>query len=102
MEEALKALIQRVESAPIPESDKIHLYVEIRYALQAAVTPVILRFLPKEEVHTLIKNLSSVSVEQYIPFIVNALNKEGVLEEIERSMQEVLHEIDTAITESGV
>ncbi len=102
MEETLIALIRRIEAAPIPESDKVHLYVEIRHALQAAVTPVMLRYLPKEEMRTLVKNLSSLSVEEYIPFMVNALNKEGVLEEIEQSMHSILREIDTALTESGV
>ncbi|MFZ5535587.1 MAG: hypothetical protein ACOY3M_05565 [Patescibacteria group bacterium] len=102
MEETLKNLIRRIESAAIPESDKIHLYLEIRYALQAAVTPVIVSHLPKEQVQALVKNLSSVTLDGYITLLSTAIHKEGVLEEIEESMREVLDEIGKALTESGV
>ena len=102
MEETLRELIRRIESAAIPESDKIHLYLEIRYALQAAVTPVIVSHLPKEQVQALAKNLSSVTLEGYITLLCASIRKEGVLEEIEASMRGILDEIGKALTESGV
>lgn len=76
--------------------------MQVRHALQAAVTPVLVSHLPKDTLHELTHNLSSITLERYIQFIAGVVNAEGVMEEIEASMQSVLGAIDAALLESGV
>lgn len=102
MEEKLLAIVTRIESAPIGDSDKDHLYVQVRHALQAAVAPVLVSHVPKDKLHELTHDLSSVTLDRYIQLIAGVVNAEGVMEEIEASMISVLGEIDTALLESGV
>lgn len=102
MEEKLLAIVARIENAPIGNSDKDHLYVQVRHALQAAVAPVLVSHLPKDALHELTHNLSSVTLDRYIQFIAGVVNAEGVMEEIEASMMSVLGAIDAVLLESGV
>lgn len=102
MEEKLLAIVARIENAPIGNSDKDHLYVQVRHALQAAVAPVLVSHLPKDKLRELTHNLSSITLDRYIQFIAGAVNAEGVMEEIEASMMSVLGAIDAVLLESGV
>lgn len=102
MEEKLRELVARIEIAPLENSDKDHLYVQVRHALQAAVIPVLVSHLPKDKLRELTHNLSSITLDRYIQFIADTVNADGVMEEIEAAMISVLETIDAALLESGV
>lgn len=102
MEELLTKIVGRIESAEIPDSDKEHLYVFIRHALQASVVPVLVRRLPKDRLRAYTHNLSTLTPDAYVRFVADAIREEGALEEIAESMGSILGEIDAALTEAGV
>lgn len=102
MEDKLKAIVARIEEADISDSDKEHLYVLIRHALQASVVPVLVSRLPKDRLHAFARNLSALTSDAYVRFIADAVIAEGVLEEIAESMDGVVGEIDAALVEAGV
>lgn len=102
MEEKLSALVSRIERSNLLDSDKEHLYVQIRHALEASVAPVLMSRLPKDTLHSFTLNLSSLTTEAYIRFIADAMREDAALDEVELSMVEVLDVIAQTLTQAGI
>lgn len=102
MEEKLSVLVTRIEQSHLLDSDKEHLYVQIRHALEAAVLPVLMARLSKDALHSFTQNLSSLTSEAYIRFIADAMREDAALDEVEQSMIQVLDVIAVTLTEEGV
>ncbi len=102
MEEKLLALVGRIESSDLLDTDKEHLYVQIRHALEAAVVPIVIARLPKDTLHSFTQNLPTLSSEAYIRFIAEAMQGDAAINEVEQSMTEVLDIIAATLTEAGV
>lgn len=102
MEEKLMALVDRIERSNLLDRDKDHLYVQLRYALEAAVTPVLIAHVSKDTLHRFTQNLAFVTPEVYIRCIADAMKADTSLIEAEESMIEVLDIVSTTLTESGI
>lgn len=102
MEEKVSALVSRIEQSNLLDSDKEHLYVQIRHALEASVVPVLISRLPKDALHSFTQNLSTLTSEAYIRFIADAMKEDAVLDEVEQSMMEVLDVIAQTLTQAGI
>jgi len=103
MEEKLKAIVTRIEQSKLSGSDKAELYATISEGLQATVWPVLLKYMPKEELEFLSADPKSrVTVESYAKLIEDTIKDGEALKEIDGLMKSVLNEVDTALTEEGV
>ncbi len=103
MEEQLKAIVTRIEQSKLSAEDKAELYATISEGLQATVWPVLLRYMPKEQLEFLAADPKSrVTVESYAKLIEDTIKDGEALKEIERLMNDVLSEVDTALKEEGV
>lgn len=103
MEEKLKAIVTRIEKSKLAESDKAELYATISEGLQATVWPVLLKYMPKEELEFLSADPKGrVTVESYAKLIEDTIKDGEALKEIDGLMNAVLSEVDTALTEEGV
>jgi hypothetical protein len=103
MEEKLKAIVMRIEQSKLSESDKGELYSTISEGLQATVWPVLLKYMPKEQLEFLAADPKTrVTVESYAKLIEDTIKDGEALKEIDGLMNDVLTEVDKALKEEGV
>ena len=103
MEDKLKGIVTRIEQSKLTEQEKAELYATISEGLQATVWPVLLRFMPKDQLEFLAADPKSrVTVESYAKLIEDSIKDGEALKEIEGLMNDVLSEVDTALQEEGV
>lgn len=103
MEDKLKAIVERVEKSKLSDEDKAELYATISEGLQATVWPVLLKYMPKDQLEFLSADPKSrVTVESYAKLIEDTIKDGEALKEIERLMNDVLAEVDKALREEGV
>lgn len=102
METKLKALVERIEKSKLSESDRAELYATISEGLQATVWPILLKYMPKDQLEMLAADKSKVTVESYGKLIEDTIKDGEALKEIDGLMNEVLTEVDKALVEEGV
>ncbi len=103
MEEKLRGIVTRIEQSKLSDEDRAELYATISEGLQATVWPVLLKYMPKEQLEFLAADPKSrVTVESYAKLIEDTIKDGEALKEIDRLMNEVLAEVDKALTEEGV
>lgn len=103
MEEKLKAIVERIELSKLSEEEKAELYATISEGLQATVWPVLLKYMPKEQLEFLSADPKSrVTVESYAKLIEDTIKDGEALKEIEGFMNSVLSEVDKALKEEEV
>lgn len=102
MEDKLKAIVERVEKSKLSEEDRAELYATISEGLQATVWPILLKYMPKDQLETLAADKSKVTVESYGKLIEDTIKDGEALKEIDGLMNEVLSEVDKALQEEGV
>ena len=102
MENQLRAIVTRIEASTLSEDDKAALYVTISEGLQSTVWPVLLKFMPKDQLEDLAKNPGKVTVESYATLIENTVKDGVALKEIENLMMKILVEVDLALKEESI
>lgn len=103
MEEKLRAIVTRIEQSKLSEDDKAALYATISEGLQATVWPVLLKYMPKDQLEYLAAEPKGrVTIESYAKLIEDTVKDGVALKEIENLMNQVLAEVDKALSEEGV
>ena len=102
MEAKLKALVERIEKSKLSEEDRAELYATISEGLQATVWPILLKYMPKDQLEALAADKSKVTVESYGKPIEDTIKDGEALKEIDGLMNDVLSEVDKALQEEGV
>jgi len=103
MEDKLKAIVERIEKSKLSEEEKNELYATISEGLQLTVWPVLLKYMPKDQLDYLAEDPKGrVTVESYAKLIEDTIKDGEALKEIDGLMKSVLNEVDTALTEEGV
>jgi hypothetical protein len=103
MEDKLKAIVTRIEQSKLSEEEKAELYTTISEGLQVTVWPVLLKYMPKEQLDFLAADPKSrVTVESYSQLITDTIKDGQALTEIDTLMNEVLTEVDKALSEEGI
>lgn len=103
MEAKLKEIVTRIEQSKLSDEDKAELYATISEGLQATVWPILLKYMPKEQLEFLSADPKSrVTVESYAKLIEDTIKDGVALKEIEGLMNEVLGEVDKALAEEHV
>lgn len=102
MEDKLRQIVTKIEASKLPENDKEELYATISEGLQATVWPVLLKYMPKEELKDLSDNPGKVTVESYAKLIEDTIKDGQALKEIDGLMNEVLSEVEKALAQEGI
>lgn len=103
MEDKLNAIITRIEQSKLSEEEKNELYTTISEGMQLTVWPVLLKYMPKEQLDYLAADPKSrVTVESYAKLIEDTIKDGEALKEIDSLMTSVLAEVDKALTEEGI
>jgi RNA-binding protein YhbY len=103
MEEKLRAIVTKIEVSSLKDEDKEALYATISEGLQATVWPVLLKYMPKEQLQYLADDPKSrVTVESYAKLIEDTIKDGVALKEIEGLMNKVLEEVEKALAQEGI
>lgn len=103
MDEKLKAIVTRIEQSKLSEEDKAQMYTTISEGLQLTVWPVLLKYMPKDQLDYLAADAKSrVTVESYAKLIEDTIKDGEALKEIDALMVSVLSEVDKALSEEGI
>lgn len=102
MENKLRQIVTNIEASNLSDADKEELYATVSEGLQATVWPVLLKYMPKEELADLADNPSKVTIESYATLIENTIKDGQALKEIEGLMNKVLAEVEGALAQEGI
>ncbi len=103
MEDKLKAIVTRIEQSKLSDTEKEELYTTISEGLQLTVWPVLLKYMPKDQLDYLAADPKGrVTVESYAKLIEDTIKDGEALKEIDSLMNDVLNDVDKALTEEGM
>lgn len=102
MDNKLRTIVTRIEVSKLSESEKEELYNTIAEGLRSTVWPILIKYMPKEELEDLAKNPAKVTVESYGKLIEDTIQDGNALAEIDGLMMQILEAVDAALTEQGL
>lgn len=102
MDDKLRAVVTRVELSKLTDSEKEDVYTALAEGLQSTVWPILIKYMPKDQLDDLAANPTKVNLETYGKLIEDSVKDGQALKEIEALMQEILAAVDTTLTEQGV
>lgn len=102
MDELLRNVITRIEASKLPDVEKDALYEMIAEGLQSTVWPILLKYMPKDQLEDLATHPSKVNLEAFGSLIENTVKDGKALAEIQDLMTRILTEVDAALTEQGI
>lgn len=103
MDEKLTALITRIEQSALSDKAKAQLYTMISAGLQASVWPVLMKYVPAEDLAALAEDPNDKEkVTRYTALIATAVEEGNALDEIETVMNGLIDEVDAALTEEHI
>lgn len=101
-EERITNIVRKIDASDLLDSDKVHLFVEISDGLKAAILPVLLKHVSKEELSRLSRDPASVTIDRYMEFIAHAFDEGSASEDVITAVEGVVVEIEHALEESGI
>lgn len=102
MEDKLKAIITKIEQSDLTNPEKEELYAAISEGLHATVLPVLLKFMPQDQVNDITNNPNTLTVDRYVQLVSEAVKNEQALPEIARSMDALLVEVNRLLAKEGI
>ena len=102
MEDKLKAIVTRIEQSKLADSEKAELYNTISEGLQATVWPVLLKYMPQDQVADVTDHPETLSVDRYVQLITDAVKNDAALPEIAKSMDAFLVEVTSLLAKEGI
>lgn len=102
MEDQLKTIVTRIDSSRLDSQDKDKIYKMIVAGLQSIVLPVLIKYMPKDQLKDLSNHPTKITVETYIKLIDDTLQDGHALEEIQTHMNRLLQEVDVTLKEAGI
>ncbi len=94
VEKRLEQITLRIEKSAISREFKQEIYLTLQQALQAAVDPVLIKYLPSAQLKFLSQRPDKISPESFVSLIQNTLQNSAALKELNDLMLEVLDECE--------
>lgn len=102
MEEKLRAIVVKIEQSSLSNEDKEALYQQISESLHSVVVPVLLKYIPKEQLDALNTTPPKDLAAGFVELIKNSIQDGKVLKDIADLVDEVLVDVETALVKGGV
>jgi len=102
MDDKLRAVVTRVEMSKLSDAEKEDVYTAIAEGLQSTVWPILIKYMPKDQLEDLASNPSKITVESYGKLIEDSVKDGQALKEIEDLMRQILYKVDQTLTEQGI
>ena len=102
MEEKLKEIVKKIELSKLSNDDKEALYQQISVSLHSVVVPVLLKYIPKEQLDALTNKEPKDTVDGFVTMLKTAMKDGKAFGEIAALTDEVLADVETALVKGGV
>lgn len=102
MEERIQAILARIEASSLSPDEKIKLYGIVSEGLKASIWPSLLSAMPPERLAEFTKQPAKASISSYLALIEEATKDASVFAEIEKTMNGLLDEVDSVLTEEHI
>jgi hypothetical protein len=102
MDDKLREIVTRVEASKLADADKEDIYLAVAEGLQSTVWPILIKYMPKDQLEDLASSPTKVTIESYGKLIEDTVKDGQALKEISDLMEEILVEVDKTLTEQGV
>lgn len=103
MEQKLRQIVTKIETSTLKDVDKEELYITISEGLQATVWPVLVKYMPKEQLEYLSADPKNrITIESYAKLIEDTIKDGQALKEIEEFMVNILGEVEKALAGEGI
>lgn len=102
MEAQLKAIVERVEKSKLSDEQKVKIYTLISEGLESMVMPILIKYMPKDQLEGLSKEPGKVTIEAYAKLIGDTITDGQALTEIDLWMKQMVSEVDKALQEQGI
>lgn len=102
MEEKLKEIITKIEQSDLTDQEKEELYTAISEGLHATVLPVLVKYMPQDQVDEITNHPETLTVDRYVQLVTEALKNEAAGKEIPAAMEGLLVEINRLLAKEGI
>lgn len=102
MEDKLKSLITKIEQSDLTDQEKEELYTAISEGLHATVLPVLVKYMPQDQVDEVTNHPDTLTVDRYVQLVSDAVKNEAALPEIANKMEGLLVEINSLLAKEGI
>jgi len=97
----LKPIIKKVESLAIPPSEKMEIYDQISRDMHEVVWPVLLKYIPDEEINKL-NNKPKVNIIELLELVENAVIDKNAISEINEIIDKYLITVNKSLNEVNI
>jgi hypothetical protein len=102
MDNKLHHIVERIEQSSLSSDEKHSLYATISEGLRSTVLPVLIKYIPKDQLDTFIDNPDTITMDSYTKLIEHAVKDGQALKEIESLMNTILLEAENILAEEGI
>lgn len=98
----LKTIIQKIDTALIPDGEKEKLFEAVLTAIQGTVWPLVVKHMPAEKVDAVTANPDSLTVDSYVDLIDQAMTDGTASDEIEPALVELFAKVEGILKEKNI
>lgn len=102
MDDKLKGIITKIEQSNLTDQEKEELYAVISEGLHATVLPVLMKYMPQNEVNDVTNHPDTLTVGRYVQLVSDAVKNEAALPEIAGKMDSLLVEVNMLLAKEGI
>lgn len=102
MVDKLKGIITKIEQSTLTAQEKESLYTALSEGLHATVLPVLVKYMPQEQVADVTSHPETLTVPKYVQLVSDAVKNQQALPEIAKSMDAFLVEVNRLLTKEGI
>lgn len=102
MEDKLKGIITKIEQSDMTDQEKEELYTVISEGLHATVLPVLVKYMPQNQVDDVTNHPETLTVNRYVQLVSDAVKNEAAMPEIANKMDALLVEVNSLLAKEGI
>ena len=102
MEDKLTQLVTRVERSNLTDAEKEELYGAISEGLHATVLPVLVKYMPQDQVNEVTDKPETLTIDRYVQLVSGAVANKEAMPEIAKAMDGLLTHIDGLLSKEGM
>jgi hypothetical protein len=102
MDNKLQAIIAKIERSTLTDAEKEELYAAISEGLHATVLPVLLEYMPQDQVRGIVNNPETITVDRYVELVGEAVKDKAVMPKISKKMDALLVEVNRLLANEGI
>jgi hypothetical protein len=102
MIDKLQAIIKRIDASKLKDEEKLDIFEEISDGLHRVVWPVLIKYMPKDQLDDLSIHPEKITIESYSKLIEDTIKDPQIFQEFGKLIDKTLIGIDAILTKNGI